>query len=304
MLLRFNICLLILCSICFTVQAQKKVRLFIIGNSFSQNAATFLPQLTKEGGIELETGRAELGGCSLERHWKLVETAEKDTSDPAGKAYHGKSLRQLLSDGTWDMVTIQQYSLLSGDPETYRPYAQKLYDFIKSIQPDAKIYIHQIWAYRNDAKAFGKIAGEERAPNAEEMHSHVRAAYRTIAKELGVTVIPVGEAFHEIEINQRWTYNKDTAFNFETAVPPALPDQTNSLHVGYRWNKDKLDFDANHANRAGCYLGSLVWYQTLFNGDVKTVKFKPEEVSDEMAAQFKKVVAELPVLAQNTEEGH
>lgn len=299
MLLRFKICLLVLCSICFTVQAQTKYRLFIIGNSFSQNAASFLPQLTKEGGIELETGRAELGGCSMERHWKLVETAEKDTSDPAGKPYGGKSLRQLLSNGTWDMVTIQQYSLLSGDPETYRPYARKLYDFIRSIQPNAKIFIHQIWAYRNDAKAFGKIGGEKRAADAADMHQHVRAAYHTIADELGLTVIPVGDAFRAMATDSSWAYKKDTTFNFETAVSPALPDQTNSLHVGYRWNKDKLAFDANHANGAGCYLGSLVWYQTLFGGDVKKVQFKPEQVSDEMAAQFKKVVSALPVHANS-----
>ncbi|SIN66458.1 DUF4886 domain-containing protein [Chitinophaga niabensis] len=299
MLLRFKICLLVLCSICFTAQAQKKYRLFIIGNSFSQNAATFLPQLTREGGIELETGRAELGGCSMERHWKLVETAEKDTSDPAGKAYGGKSLRQLLSDGTWDIVTIQQYSLLSGDPETYRPYARKLYDFIKSIQPNAKIYIHQIWAYRSDAKSFGRIAGEERAVDAADMHQHVRAAYHTIADELNLAVIPVGDAFRAMATDPSWAYKKDTTFNFETAVSPALPDQTNSLHMGYRWDNNKLDFDANHANRAGCYLGSLVWYQTLFGGDVKKVQFKPEQVSDEMAAQFKKVVLALPVPADS-----
>lgn len=300
MLLRFKICLLVLCSICFTAQAQKKYRLFIIGNSFSQNAASFLPQLTKEGGIELETGRAELGGCSMERHWKLVETAEKDTSDPAGKPYGGKSLRQLLSNGTWDMVTIQQYSLLSGDTGTYHPYARKLYNFIRSIQPNAKIFIHQTWAYRSDAKAFGKIRGEKRAASAKEMHEHVRAAYHAIAGKLGLTVIPVGDAFRKMEEDPAWSYKKDTTFNFETAVSPALPDQTNSLNVGYRWNNNgKLAFDANHANKAGCYLGSLVWYQTLFGGDVKKVQFKPEEVSDEMAAQFKKVVSALPAPAHS-----
>lgn len=294
MLSRFSTCLYVLLALCISVQAQtKKYRLFIIGNSFSQNAASFLPQLTKEGGITLETGRAELGGCSLERHWKLVETAEKDSTDPAGKAYAGKSLRQLLSNGTWDIVTIQQYSLLSGDPETYQPYARKLVAFIKSIQPNAKIYIHQTWAYRNDAKGFGRIKGEERAKNAEEMHQHVRAAYHTIAKELGLIVIPVGDAFRAMETDPAWTYKKDAAYNFESPVSPALPNQTNSLNIGYRWNDGKLDFDANHANTAGCYLGSLVWYQTLFGGDVNAVKFKPEQVSDAMAAQFKKVVLRL-----------
>lgn len=295
MLSRFKICLYILFSICITTQAQtgEKHRLFIIGNSFSQNAAFFLPELAQEGGIELEIGRAELGGCSLERHWNLVETAEKDITDPKGKAYKGKSLRQLLSDGTWDMVTIQQYSLLSGDPATYQPYAKKLYDFIKSIQPNAKIFIHQIWAYRSDAKAFGKINGDVRAKDATDMHEHVRAAYLQIAGELGLKVIPTGDAFRAITTNPVWAYKKDATYNFDAPVEPQLPNQQNSLHVGYKWNNGKFNADFNHANRAGCYLGSLVWYHTLFGRDVKPVQFRPEEVSAEMAEQFKKIVQAL-----------
>lgn len=287
MLSKFRTGLFILMSICITVQAQgdKKIRLFIIGNSFSQNAATFLPQLAKEGGIDLEIGRAELGGCSLERHWKLA--AANDT------AYKGKSLREMLSNGTWDMVTIQQYSLLSGDPATYEPYARNLVELIKTLQPKAKIYIHQIWAYRIDAKNFGKINGEQRAANAAEMHEHVRAAYHKAAKELGLTVIPTGDAFRAITTDATWGYKKDEKYNFETAQSPRLPDQTNSLHVGYRWNNNKLTFDANHANTAGCYLGSLVWYRTLLGGKVKKVKFKPDTVSPEMAKEFRKVVARL-----------
>lgn len=49
-------------------EKREQLKLFIIGNSFSQNAAKFLPQLAKEGGKELKIGRAELGGCSLQRH--------------------------------------------------------------------------------------------------------------------------------------------------------------------------------------------------------------------------------------------
>ncbi|RPD39587.1 DUF4886 domain-containing protein [Chitinophaga barathri] len=287
MLSKFRTSLFILLSICITVQAQggKKIRLFIIGNSFSQNAASFLPQLAKEGGMELELGRAELGGCSLERHWKLAESGEK--------AYKGKSLREMLSNGRWDIVTIQQYSLLSGDPDTYEPYARKLVELIRSLQPGAKIFIHQVWAYRNDAEAFGKINGNERAKNAEEMHRHVRAAYHKAAAELGLTVIPTGDAFRAMDSSLKWHYSKDTAYNFNTPQAGQLPNQANSLHVGYIWRDGKLAFDANHANTAGCYLGSLVWYRTLLGGKVKKVKFKPGTVSAPMAKEFKQVVAAL-----------
>ena len=157
MLSKVKFCLVVLLGISLATQAQrmKTVRLFIIGNSFSGNAAAFLPQLAAEGRINLEIGRAELGACSLERHWKLAEANEK--------AYKGKSLHEMLSDGAWDIVTIQQYSLLSGDPATYAPYARKLVDMIRSLQPKAKIFIHQTWAYRNDATGFGRIT-ESSAP--------------------------------------------------------------------------------------------------------------------------------------------
>src|SRR5690606_17067374 len=116
-----------------------------------------LPDLAKEGGHELVIGRAELGGCSLERHWNHAAAAEADPEDPKGKPYKGKSLKMLLGEGTWDVVTLQQYSLLSGDVNTYRPFAKQLYDYVKKLQPNAEVVFHQTWAYRSDAKAFGKI---------------------------------------------------------------------------------------------------------------------------------------------------
>lgn len=287
MLLRFKLGIILLLGICISVQAQdaKKVRLFIIGNSFSQNASVFLPQLAKEAGMELELGRAELGGCSLEKHWKLAEANEK--------AYKGKSLREMLADGRWDMVTIQQYSLLSGDSATYEPYAANLVQLIRSLQPDAKIFIHQIWAYRSDAKSFGRKNGEIRARDAAEMHQHVRAAYHKAAVDLGLTIIPTGDAFRAMETSKKWRYRKDASFNPDAPEAGQLPEETNSLHIGYTWQEGKLNFDANHANKAGCYLGSLVWYRTLLGGKVKEVRFKPEEVSAPMAKKFKQVVAGL-----------
>lgn len=281
--------LLLFACVCLLSTAQgqtKKLRLFIIGNSFSGNAATYLPALAEEGGYALEIGRAELGGCSLERHWRLADTTEE-----ASKAYKGRSLKEMLAEGKWDVVTMQQYSLLSGDPDTYRPYAKKLYDLIKSLQPDATIVLHQTWAYRTDAKGFGKINRKERAAHAQEMYNHSRAAYHTIANELKVRVIPVGDAFWMMNSDPVWAYKKDSAYNFDNPVAPALPDQTNSLHVGYRWANGTLRFDANHANTAGCYLGSLVWYRFLFQAPVKDVKFRPEQVSEEMGEQLKRVAA-------------
>lgn len=270
------------------------LRLFLIGNSFSQNATRYLPQLAEEGGHPLKIGRAELGGCSLQRHWEIAEAAEKDPNDPKGKAYKGKSLRELLSTGVWDVVTIQQNSMNSGDVATYSPYAKKLFDLIKSIQPSAKIMMHQTWAYRIDAKQFTQIADKQNAANAKEMWEKSRASYHTVSKELGIPLIPVGDAFWKINSDPKTAYQPDAAFDFEKAKSPELPNQKNSLHAGYRWdNSGKIAFDANHANEAGCYLGGLVWYGVLFKESPGKLKFVPENVDQGFASYLRKAASTL-----------
>ena len=264
------------------------LHLFMIGNSFSQNASKYLPQLSKEGGHELVIGRAEIGGSSLQRHWNHAEAAERNPDDPNGKPYDGKSLKMLLAEGVWDVVTIQQASILSGDVETYRPYARKLYDYIKKLQPNATVVFHQTWAYRIDSQDFSQIATKDSAKSAQEMWEKSRAAYHTIADELGIPIIPNGDAFWHINSTAKWGYKKDNAFNFGQSQSLNLPAQTHSLHMGYRWDKDKLVFDSHHANAAGCYLGGLVWYSFLFNESPVELTFYPEEVDPAFAKKLRK----------------
>ncbi len=274
----------------FTENKTDTLHLFLIGNSFSQNAGRYLPQLAEEGNHPLVIGRAEIGGCPLQKHWELAELAEKNPNDPKGKPYNGKSLRMLLSIGKWDVVSLQQYSLFSGDVSTYMPYARKLYDFIKSIQPNTRIVFHQTWAYRIDSKDFSRIGGNQSAKNSAEMWEKSRAAYRTVASELGMKIMPVGDAFWKVNSDKKWAFKPDTKFDFSNPVYPNLPNQTNSLHRGYSWDKSKkLVFDSHHANEAGCFLGSLVWYTFLFNESPVKLNFVPQEVAPDFAGYLKKV---------------
>ena len=117
-----------------------------------------------------------------------------------------------------------------------------------------------------------------------------RAAYHSVAKRLGIRVIPTGDAFYAVSTDKQWAFHGDTSFNYDKAVPPQLPAQENSINVGYSWNKEnKLDFDANHANEAGCYLGGLVWYSFFFNENPSKLSFKPASVSDKFAPFLKQV---------------
>ena len=272
-------------------QNKKPLRVFLIGNSFSQNASRFLPALSEAGGHSVIIGRAEIGGCSLQRHWDSVAVNMVDSN--RGKAYNGKSLKQLLSEGTWDVVTIQQASAFSSDVRTYQPYARKLYDFIKQLQPNAKIVLHQTWAYRADAREFGRINGHGYTQTQKEMWTFSRAAYHTVADSLGIELIPVGDAFWKVASDANWGFVKDTSYDYLNPVYPDLPMQKHSLNIGYRWDKNKkLVFDANHANDAGCYLAGLVWYGFLFNADPSRLNYIPKGIDPDFASAMRRFAAD------------
>jgi hypothetical protein len=289
-LLRHALALVVISSVCVSFTSARTLRLFTVGNSFSNNATRFLPELAKAGGHELILGKAQTGGCSFERHWNAVEAYLADPQDPKGKIYGGKSLFENISRGNWDVITVQQYSLHSPDYGMYQPFATKLHAHLKKLQPNAEIVIHQTWAYRTDAPKFGQVAPGKFASSQREMWEKSRAAYWQLAADLGARVIPTGDAFWRVDSDPKWRYQPAPAFDSKTAVHPALPSQKNSLHVGYRWpDEKKIAMDANHANVAGEYLGALVWYGFLFGESPEKLAFVPPGVSPEFAAHLRSV---------------
>lgn len=270
------------------VSKSDTLRLLLIGNSFSMNATRYLSQLAKDGGHLITIDYAEIGGCSLKKHWELSKIAERNPNDPKGSPYDGKSLRMLLSQKKWDIISIQQYSWLSSDIDTYRPYARNLYNFIKLFQPNAKVVVHQTWAYRSDTKNFSQIEENQFAKSEKEMWQKSREAYHTAAAELDARIVPVGDAFWKVS-SSRKAYKKDKRFNYTKPIYPALPNQANSLHVGYYWDdKKNLIFDSHHASDAGCYLASLVWYKFLYGESPVLLDFTPKNISKHFAKFLKK----------------
>jgi len=177
--------------------------------------------------------------------------------------------------------------------ETYLPYTRKLHDFIKSIQPDARVVFHQTWAYRSDSKDFTLVESGKNARNAKEMWKKLRKAYYSVAGDLGMEVIPVGDAFRRASKGKK-AYRADRNFDFSNPVYPALPDQIHSLHTGYYWTADKkLNFDSHHANEAGCYLGGLVWYTFLFEESPVKLTFTPEGMPAEFASHLRKIASKV-----------
>lgn len=247
------------------------VRLLTIGNSFSRNATNHLDDLAKAGGHTLIHTPLVIGGASFQVHADKAKKHEASPKDKAGLYSNGRGLKENLQAEKWDCVTIQQASIKSHDFATYQPYAGWLRDCITKHAPQAKLLIHETWAYRKDDPRFTKPSDKPGEPaTQEQMYQGLKAAYDKIAAELNGRIIPVGDAFFAADTDAKWGYKADTAFDPKTAKQPALPNQTHSLHVGWRWVKSKdgkkttLGMDGHHANLAGEYLGACVWYEILF----------------------------------------
>jgi hypothetical protein len=273
--------------------SPKTVRLVTIGNSFSGNATRYLGDLARAAGHVLVHQPMAVGGASMEVHWTKIQANEKDPKDPAG-LYGTKSLSGVLKTDDWDFVTIQQASIKSHDVDTYRPFAEQLQKYVKTHAPKAELLLHQTWAYRCDDPRFAPKTPKVEPSSREAMHASLTSAYRTIARELGLRLIPVGDAFHLADSDPQRGFKPDATFNRASAAAPALPDQTRSLHVGWRWStgkdgKQTLALDGHHANAAGEYLGACVFYEVLFKESAVGNPFTPRELKPEDAKSLQEI---------------
>lgn len=285
-MLRRSLSAILAVVVCFVaLQAQegsapkKTVRLFTIGNSFSNDATFFLDDLAAADGNLLIQKGAVVGGSPLELHWNRAALNEKDPADAKGHYTAGKGLKELLAADKHDFVTIQQASIKSHDITTYRPFAMNLRDYVKKHAPQAELLLHETWAYRVDDPRFNVAKPKAGEPKTQrEMYEMLAKSYRTIAGELGVRIIPVGAAMFAADSDAKWGYKPDSSFDLPTAKPPQLPDQKHSLHVGRKWSKNSkgeetLGMDGHHASVAGRYLGACVWYEVLFKQSCVGNKF-------------------------------
>jgi hypothetical protein len=289
--------------------STKHVRLLTIGNSFSRNATRFLNDLVEADGQQLTHRSIVVGGASLQLHADQALAFEKDPQAKNGVYSNGLSLQQELQAGDWDYVSIQQASIKSHDIATYRPYAAQLKRLVDRYAPMADLLVHQTWAYRMDDPRFGKPDGTPPEPNSHaEMYQGLTNAYATIARELGVRRIPVGDAFYMADTHATYGYQPDTAFDLSQAKYPALPNQEHSLHVGWRWRKAgdppqwSLNMDGHHANLAGEYLGACVWYEMLFERSSVGNRFVPPELKREYATFLQQTAHRAVQAAAETDE--
>jgi len=279
-----------------TVLAAKELKVLPVGNSFSWSASEYFPKIVNSvDGLSLVFEQASLGGCPLERHWKLVEQCE---ANPKLKPYteNGQkfTLREKLESKKWDIVTIQQASAQSWVKDSYQPYAKNLYDYIKKYAPQAEVVIQETWAYRPDEKRLGQWKIGQ-----QTMYDNLAKNYRELAKELNCRVLPVGDAVQMCREAQKDKFVPyDMAEVAKLKYPDPLPDFKGSLVSGWHWVKSKdkskpdeyvASLDAAHLNNRGKYLQCCVWFAVLYGRPTSEIKFVPEGITPEDAAFLREI---------------
>lgn len=235
------------------VEAQNKLKILAIGNSFSEDAVEFyLKDIAKADGVTLTIGNMYIGGCSLETHWINayndfeVYSYRKITN--GNKVFDDyRTLQSVIAEEPWDIITFQQVSQNAGILSSYFPYFTDLLQYTKSnsTNSNVKYAFHQTWAYAVNSTHTGFA----------NYNNDQQLMYRSVVET-------VKEATNQVGIN--------------CIIPSgtAIQNGRNSS-VG-----DNFCRDGYHLSLGiGRYTAACVWYEKLVGRSVIRNKFIPEGLS-------------------------
>ncbi len=169
------------------------IKVLSIGNSFSQDAQRYLHQIAENEGVELQCENLYIGGCSLARHWENIEAdaAAYDLEHFGRSTGEHISIKDALLRENWDYITLQQVSHASYKKESFEPYLGQLNAYMRSHIPNAKIFIHQTWAYEQDSERLQSTGFKD----AHQMMAQIKETYAWAMNIIHADgLIPSGEA--------------------------------------------------------------------------------------------------------------
>lgn len=214
------------------------MRVVSIGNSFSQDAQRYISQIAKNYGERLDVINLYIGGCSLNTHYNnLVEDNNAYELQFNGVNTDVKvSIKQAL-ESMPDVITLQQASKDSVNYKTYKPYLTELYNYAKKVCPNAKIMLHETWAYQDGSEKLATL----NYTSFDDMFKDVKKAYKKAQKD----------------------------FEFDGVLPSGSVMQT-AIKLGLEHSHN----DGLHASLgAGRYMLGLTWFKVLTGIDITNDKF-------------------------------
>ena len=286
-------------------KAPKALKVLMIGNSFSVCNVVHMPAIARSMGLKLDLASLYIGGCTLDRHWRNVESNRIDaayapyafdyridgvTNANSAVAQGPKIGRQTigileaLQLADWDVVTLQQGSHLSWQPCSYQPYGDRLVETIRALAPRAEIVVQETWSYTPWDRRF-RTWGIDR----DTMYAALHAAYAEFAAKYGFRVIPVGTAV------QRWRRELPVVYTENSFGGDVVGGRDKPDGDRFRRQEDGRwvpACDVFHLAPGGEYLQSLVWTAELFGVDVTKCAYAPDFLPPEHVALMKKIAME------------
>ena len=196
------------------VLQAKVVKVLAIGNSFSEDAVEqYLYELAAAQGDSLVIGNAYIPACSIEMHYDNLKNSRRKYAYRkivGGEKTEEKnvSLQRIILDEPWDVITLQQASVLSGLSDTYKslPALQRQVKLL-ATNPAVEVWWHMTWAYsKNFKNANFEIYGNDQ----ERMFNGIRDCVRNEVPKANISVvIPSGTAIRLMRYRKGDVMNRD-----------------------------------------------------------------------------------------------
>ena len=213
------------------------LKVFSIGNSFSQDSVTRLHEVATACGYEnFIFAYVSVSGSKLENHYANLQSGFSEYSfhkyDKTGlieSADKEKTLEYAIKNENWDIITFQQGITHSGKADSVEPYLKPLAKMIRerATNKDLRIYWHETWAYQENSPQISNYGTQEK------MFSAIIDVVQNTVEPTGIytKIIPNGTAVQ----------------NMRTTI------------VGDNMQRDELHLNRNY----GWLLASCVWFKTL-----------------------------------------
>lgn len=229
------------------------LRILAIGNSFSSDAVEQnLWELFHEAGIPAVIGNVSAPGSYLVHHWKRAVSDSPEyryfkRTDKGSATLENQTLLQGVQDESWDFISLQQASDLSGLYDTYFPYLPDLMTWIGE-RSDAEIVFHQTWAYPANSthEAFANYGNDQQA-----MYEAIMEAVKRAVEACGIRIV----------------------------IPAGTAVQNARTRLGDKLNRDGLHLELTY----GRFLAACVWFETFSGQDVRENPYRPASVPEEVA---------------------
>ncbi|MFN4950529.1 MAG: DUF4886 domain-containing protein [Flavobacteriales bacterium] len=263
------------------------MKILCIGNSFSEDATNFLHPLLKSYDIDTLVVNLYIGGCSLEQHWYNIQHSKQDylymkngmgisPGEPSGRIV---SINEVILEEEWDIVTIQQSSLLSGLYESFFPEINFILEYIKKqVKKTCELYLHEPWSwessYQHDPNLGQNFFSKYYKCDDKYMFDQIAKTYETISKIFQLPLIRSGNFIQFLREFDEFNFNKKESI--------ALCRDRIHMHEIY-----------------GRYALSLLWADTLFSVDIAKCKYFPDSITELERANLNKLKEKFLVFKTN-----